>query len=499
MPRIAVTGFQHETNSFTDHRADHAYFCLHRDRPPLVRGEDVITALRHGTYGLSGFLDAVEPDWDVVPLVWASGGAGGPVTNDAFERIVGEMMERLASAGPLDGVYMDLHGAMVTESLDDAEGEMLRRARAIVGPHVPIVVSLDYHANVSDAMAQIADGMVVFCTYPHVDRPETGARAARILARLLREGRPAGRALRKTPFLLPIDFQCTLVEPSRSIVDWVPPAEEDALINASYAAGFPPSDTEACGPAVVVHARTQAQADRVADAYIDFIQQRETAFAAEFWREDEGVDEAMRRARSATRPVVIADTQDNPGAGGSGNTTGILRVLHARQAQGVLAGYFFDPEAARRACEAGEGARVRLALGADGATEAFTAEFEVVRCASGPFRYTGPVAGNVVADLGPMALLRAGGIHIAVTSRNVQAYDAAPFERLGADPAAARILVLKSSCHFRSVFAPMADSVMTVLSPGAYQPNPAACTYQRLRPGVRRMPHARDNTLNPMA
>lgn len=499
MPRIAVTGFQHETNSFTDHRADHAYFCLHRDRPPLVRGEDVITALRHGTYGLSGFLDAVEPDWQVVPLVWASGGAGGPVTEDAFERIVGEMMEGLASACPLDAVYMDLHGAMVTESLDDAEGEMLRRARAIVGPQVPIVVSLDYHANVSDAMAQIADGMVVFRTYPHVDRPETGARAARILARLLREGRPAGRALRKTPFLLPIDFQCTLVEPSRSIVDWVPPAEADALINASYAAGFPPSDTEACGPAVVVHARTQAEADRVADAYIHFIQQRETAFAAEFWPEDTGVDEALRRARTATRPIVIADTQDNPGAGGSGNTTGILRALHARQAQGVLAGYFFDPEAARRACDAGEGARVRLALGADGATENFNAEFEVVRCASGPFRYTGPVAGNVVADLGPMALLRIGGIQIVVTSRNVQAYDAAPFERLGADPTAARILVLKSSCHFRAVFAPMADSVMTVLSPGAYQPDPTACTYQHLRPGVRRMPRASGNPTNPVA
>lgn len=114
-----------------------------------------------------------------------------------------------------------------------------------------------------------------------------------------------------------------------------------------------------------------------------------------------------------------------------------------------------------------------------------------MHCSSGAFRYTGPVAGSVVADLGPMALLRTGGIDIAVTSRNVQAYDAAPFERLGADPTAARILVLKSSCHFRAVFAPMADSVMTVLSPGAYQPDPSACTYQKLRADVRRMPLAR--------
>lgn len=482
MPRIAIAGFQHETNSFTDHRADYAYFCLHRDRPPLVRGQALIDALRHGTYGTSGFLDAAEPDWTLLPLVWASGGAGGPVTDDAFERIVGEMVERLAAAGPLDGVYLDLHGAMVTESLDDAEGELLRRARAVVGPRVPIVVSLDYHANVSEAMVQLSDGMVVFRTYPHVDRPETGARAAHILARLLREGRPAGRALRKTSFLLPIDFQCTLVEPSRSIVAWQPPAD---VVNASYAAGFPPSDTFACGPAVVVHARTQAEADRVADAYLEVVAQREPDFAAEFWPLEQGVDEAMARARTATRPVLVADTQDNPGAGGSGNTTGILRTLHARQAQGVLMGYFFDPEAARRACEAGEGARLSLSLGVEAP---FRAEFDVLRCADGPFRYTGAVAGQVVADLGPMALLRTGGIDIAVTSRNVQAYDAAPFEQLGADPTAARILVLKSSCHFRAVFEPMAACVMTVLSPGLYQPDPTVCDYRRLREGVRRLP-----------
>lgn len=499
MTRIAIAGFQHETNSFADHRADYAYFCLHRDRPPLVRGDEVISHLRGGSYGLSGFLDEADGSWQLLPLVWASGGAGGPVSDDAFERIVGETIDRLRAAGPIDGVYLDLHGAMVSESLDDAEGEMLRRVRAIVGEHVPIVVSLDYHANVSEAMTRLSDGLVVCRTYPHVDRPETGARAARVLGRLLREGRPAGRALRKTPFLLPIDFQCTLVEPSRSIALWQPPPDlaNPPVIAASYAAGFPPSDTRECGPAVAVHAASQAQADALADAWLEFIAQREPAFAAEFRSQDEGVDEAIRRAARASRPVVIADTQDNPGAGGSGDTTGILRALHARDAQGVLAGYFFDPDAARRAYDAGPGARLELALGralgAPGASPCaapFRAVFEVVRRASGPFRYSGPVAGNVVADLGAMALLRCGGIEIAVTSRNVQAYDAAPFERLGADPRAARILVLKSSCHFRAVFEPMCESVLTVLSPGNYQPDPRKCAYRRLREGVRPLPSA---------
>lgn len=490
MARIAVGGFQHETNSFAPHRADFRHFAQQRDRPGLVRGEALIEALAGNTFATSGFLDALQPGDTPVPLVWASGGAGGPVSDDAFERIVGEMVGELSRQLPVDAVYLDLHGAMVSDTFDDAEAEILRRVRAVVGEATPVVASLDYHANISPEMVERSDALVAYRTYPHVDRPDTGRRAAALLRVLLRRGRPPGRALRTLPFLLPIDFQCTLVEPSRSVMNWVP-SRPDGVLNVTYAAGFPPSDTHWCGPAVAVHAWSEAEAAATADEYLRFIADREAAFHTRLWNTDEGVLEALRLAEHASRPVVIADTQDNPGAGGSGDTTGILQALLRHGARGAIVGFLCDPAAAETATRAGVGAQIEIELGGrhgPSGVRPLQARFEVMACAEGSFELTGQVTGRAVADLGQMALLRCAGVDIAVVSRNMQAYDPAPFHRLGADWKSCRILVLKSSCHFRADFEPDAHAVLSVLSPGAYDPDPSHYPYRRLRQGVRLTP-----------
>ncbi|MBL8383818.1 MAG: M81 family metallopeptidase [Burkholderiales bacterium] len=490
MARIAIGGFQHETNSFAAHRADYGHFAQHRDRPPLVRGAELLASLRGNAFATSGFLDALGPDDVPVPLVWASGGAGGTVTDDAFERIVGEMVGELSRQLPVDAVYLDLHGAMVSTTFEDAEAEILRRVRAVVGAAVPVVVSLDYHANLSPAMVEGCDGMAAYRTYPHVDRPETGQRAAALVRALLARGRPAGRAVRHLPFLLPVDFQSTLCEPSRSVVAWTPP-QPAAIVSATYAAGFPPADTAWCGPAVAVHAWTQVDADAAADAYLALVSARETAFHVRLWDTDAGVREAMRLADGASRPVVIADTQDNPGAGGSGDTTGIIAALLRHGARDAIVGFLCDPGAAAGAHAAGVGASVTLDLGGRHGPPGVAplhGQFRVLACARGPFTMTGAVTGRSVADLGAMALLRCDGVDIVVTSRNVQAYDPAPFDRLGVDWTTRRIVVLKSSCHFRADFEPRAAAVLTVLAPGAYDPDPRRYPYRRLRTGVRLLP-----------
>jgi microcystin degradation protein MlrC len=308
--------------------------------------------------------------------------------------------------------------------------------------------------------------------------------------RLLQHGRPAGRSLRSLPFLLPVDFQCTLVEPSRSVMNWAP-SNSAGILNATYAAGFPPSDTYWCGPAVAVHAWTQADADATADEYVRFIREREKAFHTRLWPTDEGVLEALRLAEGATRPVLIADTQDNPGAGGSGDTTGLLHALLRHGARGAVVGLLCDPAAAEAATAAGAGAHIEIDLGGrqgPAGVRPLHARFEVLACARGAFSMTGRVTGGAVADLGLMALLRVEGVDIAVVSRNVQAYDPAPFDRLGVDWKGCRILVLKSSCHFRADFEPAAEAVLSVLSPGAYDPDPTHYPYRRLRPGVRLVP-----------
>jgi microcystin degradation protein MlrC len=490
MARIAVAGFHHETNCFVTPVTDYAYFMSHRDRPPLVRGADVIKWLDDTSFALSGFLKASFETHEIVPLLWTSGGAGGLVTADAYERIAGELIGRLSESMPVDAVYLDLHGAMVSEPFEDGEGELLRRVRATVGASIPIAVSLDYHANVTPQMAEIADSIVGYRTYPHVDRAETGAFAAQALSLLLGRGRPVGRALRKLPFLIPLNDQCTLVEPSKIVVARTIVADGD-LVNLSYLAGFPPSDLYWCGPAVVAHAWDQGAADRAADALARDIALREADFAVPMVTPDQGVREAMALARSASKPIVLADTQDNPGCGATADTTGVLEALVRLGAEGAVIGYLCDAEAAKAARAAGKGAEIRLGLGGRSGPEGvkpFHGAFRVDRLGAGKMQTTGQVSGGREIDLGPMALLSIGGTSIAVTSKRMQALDQAPFRHLGVEPKNQKILVLKSTCHFRAEFETIAEKVIVVIAPGGYLADPAAYPFRRLRTGVRLRP-----------
>ena len=502
MARIAIGGFQHETNCFVEPKTDFAYFATHRDRPPLVYGADVGKWLTGTTFAMAGFLKEMAAGHELVPLLWTSGGAGGLVTRDAFERIAGSLVGRLSEAMPVDAVYLDLHGAMVTEDFEDGEGEVLRRARAAVGSQVPIVISLDYHANVTPDMVAHTDALIAYRTYPHVDRVETGQYAARAMRALLERGRPTGRALRKPPFLIPLNGQCTLVEPSKSIAASSKVVEGD-LVNLSYLAGFPPSDLQWCGPSVVAHAWTQEAADRAADEMLAQVEAQEVCFAEKMVSPEEGVARAIAVARTAKRPVVIADTQDNPGCGGTSDSTGLLKALVAAGAQRAVLGFLCDAEAAKAAHAAGEGAEIHLALGGRSGPEGVTpleARWRIAKLGSGRFRTDGVVVGGREVDVGLMALLTLGGVSVAVTSKRLQAYDQAPFRHLGIEPAKQGILALKSTCHYRGEFEPIAEEVIVVLAPGYYLADPVAYPFRKLRRGVRlrpRGPEFKGATANP--
>lgn len=487
--RIALGGFGHETNSFVDHRADYAYFAEHRDRPPHVRGQDVLDWLRGGSFPLSGFLTEMEADHELIPLVWAHGAAGGTVTDDAFERVVGELCGRLAAAMPVDALYLDLHGAMVSEAFEDAEGELLRRCRAIVGD-APIVLSLDYHANLSPEMASLADAHLIFLTYPHVDRAETGKRSADVLRELLRRGRPAGRAFRKLPFLIPATSQATIVEPSASVVARTRVLDGE-VVALSYAAGFPASDLYWCGPSIVCHAWTQAAADEAADEFLRYVEGLEGHFSSAVLPVPEAIAQAEALAQAASRPILIADVHDNPGGGGSGDSTGVLTGLIEAGARDALIGIFCDAEAAAEAHRAGTGGTVTLALGGkSGPAEVrpFDGTFEVVSLASGKFRTTGAVSGGLNVDIGPMAVLRIDGVEILVSSKRMQAFDRAPFEHCGLTLARYRFIILKSTVHFRAEFEPLADGVVLAGAPGGFPDDPSGFPFRKLRPDVRLTP-----------
>ncbi len=491
MARIAVGGFHHETNCFVPVHTDFNYFATVSDRPPLSRGDEVLRNLPGKAFGMSGFIADMAARHELVPLVWASGGAGGYVTSDAYERIVGELVGRLSLALPVDAVYLDLHGAMCSVDFEDGEGEILRRVRAAVGPDVPVVISLDYHTNLTPAMAALTDGMAIYYTYPHVDRPQTGSRAARILTTILERGRPSSHAFRKLPFLIPLNFQCTLVEPSKGIVAKSAAGEGGEVLDLCYGAGFPPSDLHECGPGVIAHGYSQSAVDAAADGLVSHILSMEKVFAQPLLDPDEAVRQAMAISTLSSRPVVIADTQDNPGCGGTGDTTGMLEALVRNHAQLAALCVLTDAKAAAAAHAAGEGAEITLELG--GCTplpdvRPFHGTFRVTRLSDGRFLCKGPCVGGREAKLGPTALLTIGGVSIVVASKRMQAYDLEIFRHIGVEPTAQKILVVKSTCHFRADFEPIAERVLVAIAPGAHLVDARRYPYKHLRAGVRLEP-----------
>ena len=491
MARIAIGGFHHETNCFVPGVTDYDYFAQHRDRPPLCRDNEIFDWMPGANFAISRFIELMGDEHELVPTVWTSGGAGALVSRDAFERISCDLVGTLSRKMPVDAVYLDLHGASVTEDFEDGESELLRRVRASVGPDVPIVVSHDYHANVTPETAQLSDALYAYLTYPHVDRPGTGERAAQGMQTILKRGMPTGKALRKLPFLIPLTYQCTMVPPSKTVVDASVEGVGGDVLSLAYLAGFPPSDQYWCGPSVVCHAYSQEAADAAADKLEQRILDLEPEFAVPELDPDTAVQEAMKIAAGASRPVVIADTQDNPGAGGTGDTTGMLAALVRNDAQGASLGIFRDEEASAAAHAAGEGAEITLAVGGKSGIPGDTpyeGTFTVAKLGDGRFTCTGPNLGGRRMDIGPMALLQIGGVTVVTASKRAQAADQEMFRHLGVEPAQQKILVLKSTVHFRAHFEPIAERVLVALAPGGHISDARQYPFQKLRPGIRLSP-----------
>ena len=492
MTRIAIGGVQHETNTFAASRATFEEF-VHADAwPGMVRGRALLDSVQGINLPIAGFLAQAQADrHELAPLLWCSAQPSGPVTRDAFERIAFILLEDLAAAMPVDAVYLDLHGAMVAEHVDDADGELLRRVRASVGDRVPIIASLDLHANVSLTMLEQASLLLAYRAYPHVDMAETGARAARLVARLTGQP-PLRRALRHLDFLIPLTSQCTLIEPMRTIMARAADLESDSVPSLHFTPGFPLADVAECGPCVFGYGGNDSIA-RVVDELADEVAGAEPAITGRFWSVGEAVGRALEIARVHLGPVILVDTQDNPGAGGHGDSTSIVRALIEARAEGVVAGLICDAETARQAHAAGVGSRLRVAVGAKSGFPGevpIEAEFLVESLGDGRFTGTGPFYLGTRMDLGPMACLRTDGVRIVVASRKQQAADQAMFRHLGIDPAAPRILVLKSSVHFRADFGDLASEILIVTAPGPSPADPAELPFRKLRPGVRRSPVA---------
>jgi microcystin degradation protein MlrC len=496
MTRIAVGGFAHETNTFAPHRATWTDFASGGAQPPWTRGDRLFDVMRGVNLPIAGAIDAlIAAGVTVVPLSWCAAMPSAHVTDDAFERICALLIAELHSAGAVDGVYLCLHGAGVTETFEDAEGELLRRVRAVAGPDMPIVVSLDLHANVTRTMVDLSDALVAFRTYPHIDMADTGSRAARVLCDMVRTGWRPAKAFRQIPFLIPLPWQCTLIEPAGALYRHLDRIEETTGALLSFAPGFPAADIPDCGPSVMAYASDPAVAAAACDELAEAVLAAEPAFAGTLHSPAEAVAIACRLAATASRPVILADTQDNPGAGAPSDTVHLLRALVAGGARGAVLGLIVDPDSAGRAAVAGVGAEIAVDLGGRSGMPGeapLAVRVRVEATGDGSFTGTGPMWTGFPFELGPMALLRVMDdrcdVRVAVSSRKMQAGDQSIFRHLGVEPVDQKIVALKSSVHFRADFQPIAHEILVVEAPGPAAADPSKLPWTRLRTGVRRRP-----------
>jgi microcystin degradation protein MlrC len=490
MARIAVGGLHHETNTFAPLKATYEEFSRGGGWPGLQRGTGVLTAFDGMNLPIAGALEVFRgKGHTLVPLVWAAATPSAQVMEDAYERIVGMMLDDLKAQLPVDAIYLDLHGAMVTEHLDDGEGELLNRVRAVVGRDMPIVVSLDLHANITPEMIDLTDVMRAYRTYPHIDMADTGRRTAELLVNLLEGSRKPHKHSQSLDFLIPLSWQCTMMEPGATVYRRLEEIERETSVVLSFTPGFPAADFPFCGAAVFGYGNDAAATAAAVQQLAQEISRHEKDFAGRIYTADEGVAEALRRR--AARPIVLADTQDNPGAGGSSDTVGLLEALLRGGAVDASIAVMWDPAAAEAAHRAGVGAMLSIGLGGkSGAPDQrpLQGSYRVEVLGEGKFLGTGPMYGGAAMNLGPMALLRIGGVRVVVATRKVQAADQAIFRHLGVEPATERILGLKSSVHFRADFTPIAEDILVVKAPGAMLADPADFPFTRLRPGIRIRP-----------
>jgi microcystin degradation protein MlrC len=490
--RIAIGGFQHETNTFAPSKATFEEFARGGAWPPLMQGGDLFDGVAGINLPVAGAIEQLaRTGHQLVPTAWAAASPSAHVTEEAFERIAGMIVERLQRSGKLDGVYLDLHGAMVTEHLADGEGELLARVRAVIGPEVPLVASLDLHANLTRRMVEASDLLIAYRSYPHVDMAETGARAAAVLLQRLSGLARPHVALRRVPFLIPLQAQCTMLEPAQSLYAELPRREGGSVLSVSFTPGFPAADFAECGPAVLAYAQDRESAVRAADSLRAAVEAREAEFDYPVYAPRDAVRRAMHLARRAQRPVVLADTQDNPGAGGNSDTTGMLRALVEADPRRAAIGLIADPAAARIAHAAGEGASIEIPLGGKSGIagdEPFHARFAVERLSDGRFTCTGPFYRGARMAIGPAACLRIDGVRIVVASDKPQMADREMYRFVGIEPTEQMILVNKSSVHFRADFAPIAEEILVCKAPGPMLADTSEFPWRNLPAGLRTKP-----------
>jgi len=481
--RVALLGMHLESNAFAPVCEESSFRTL-----CCLAGDEILEDLKAGNailpVEIPGFVEemnALGVPWRPVPILVTASEPSGPCDQSFFDATLSEMRRRLVDAGPLDGVYFSAHGGMTATESGDPDGELFDMVRGVVGADVPLVATLDLHANISDKMVEAADVLISYRTNPHVDQKERAQEAARTMVEMWGGMKPEAAFIR-LPITAPTVTLLTATGPNAGpyaeLIGYGQQAMTDKIVNVSVVAGFVFSDLAKNGLAVIVTARGDLEAARELAADIAVrAWDMHGRFQAKLTAIDDALAMAVKNASDESRPALIfADVADNPGGGGRGNTTWLLESLYGAEVKGVLFGVFNDPALAEEAHRLGEGAEFKAVFNSEGETEfskRFEAQAKVVGLSDGKCTGRRGLWAGRALSLGPSALLELDGrIKVVVVSIRKQCADPVFFEMFGLDIAQARTVVVKSRGHFRAGFDEFfgPEQVIEVDAPGLTSP-----------------------------
>jgi microcystin degradation protein MlrC len=459
--RVVIAMMKHETNTFSPVPTPIERFA--KAQPLPYEGQEVYDAFKGTGSGVGAYIDLAEAAGaEMVFPIAANAPPSGPVHDDAYKYITDKICAAVEDG--CDAILLDLHGAMVTQSMDDGEGALLTRLREIA-PEVPMAVTLDMHTNMYPAIADNATLIAGYQTYPHIDNYETAARAGKPVFALLRgEGRPA-LAWGNRPMLPHVMRQGTDNFPNKDLQEMTRRMEAEGALAATLFVGFPHADIHNAGlSAVVVTDNDPELAARYRDELLDFAWAEREAFVYQI----EPLEASLARAKAATEgPVIVLDHYDNAASGGTMDTMTVLGGVLDAGLEDVAAFAIHDPGAVREMIAAGIGARVTVNLGGKIDMPSIGRKGEprpvsgtVKLISNGQFHNRGPMQQGVLQDMGATVVLDTGKVEIVVISRHQEPNDLNCFQSLGIDPTQKRYLLLKSRIHYRAGFRDIAKQVI---------------------------------------
>lgn len=478
--RFVIGQAIHETNTFSGMRTTEESFRALE----WAFGEQIRTNHEGVRSYIGGmFSEAERLGIETTPVFAAAACPSGIIAQETYDAMKQHLLEGIATAGEYDAVCLALHGAGVADRLEDIEGDLIQAVRQLVGRAVPLVVTLDLHANVTPLMVEHADLIIGNHDYPHVDCYERGQEAVHLAKRIVDGEISPVMRLAKAPLLMPTI--ATAFHPVDEINRLCREAEQDErVIDCTFYHGFPYADIGEAGVAVLVATDRDSEgalAQRLADEVAGEVMELKEHFVANHPSPEEGIALALD---SGLRPVVINETSDNPGAGAPGDGTRLLRALLEQRLEETCLAFIYDPETADAAHRAGIGAHIDLKLGGksdDCHGSPLELRAYVKSLTDGQFVTSSPMGRGTRVDLGRSARLQVEGVSIIVCSGRNQVFDEQIFLLHGIDVKAMRIVALKSSHHFRAAFEPLSARIVTVDSPGLSMSDFTSFPYANVR------------------